>query len=1752
MASANFASPIAPSLGDKLVDIHLSEPQTRDCTKGEGTNKLLVDFGRHESHRIIGENPCIDSTSDIPDNISEYSDSSLASSLGGALIKDNLDTTSHPFDDARKACIAQSPTSQVSHEVENPEVVSNGSISLFSDITHDNETNSRTIDWVHQTNRQNSFSPVDNNSPTIIHGNRLEVDKETDTAQKPGKAPEKRFVAYVESDSGSSTQRQDRNQPTRRSTTPLYRPQTPISNASKSPPKSPQAPNYVLVSSLEQSPDEQSDGWEDLSQSYVSSNGGGSEGHFEAAERQHTLHRPNLSARTRRENREVPRPRVSFKPRAPSGPPPENPFISRYQNGGSYRDYSYPHAYQGVANEAVPGGSPYGTGFPTNYPSAFFNTYPSAFPNSYQYQPYGYYDIGYAQPVYNPYGGYSYHSQPPPPPSYNMGASPYNPEQMQGSGAAPENKQQRKAQGGLEPGFPSPYEAEKSLVMRYKPPVSWDSPANDLSFQLSLRSAPESQTKPLQSTILDVTSESRVRDVSLPMAWSKRSCVLQCGGVTEQSRPFAIEHYADGLGQDKITMICPNGPSFLSKQPARMKWLHLRKPALCLEDLVDIVVTCPSIDPDYATLALRLLQTECPKYEKKFSNGKRIGYYIEPGTVIRYDGRYSDDIIRGEKSVTFFSAPYLNLEEPRKSSEDLGTDGERLHRTRTLLESLYDFDLMNERDKKQVIRRNAAADENSIICVPQVWYLLCGSVLISCGQMTLSELRGDSIQEKYRSNKNIISHVTDLDNHQFTVALKTTDSYFTIIRIIERLRSNLGGGPINNYNIELKGGEFLTPKTWLEIVKQDPLPSLELTLKPRQTTSSPDSSTSLVLAVIPKTNNYMNSASTTHSETPLNDRGYDQELSRAQDSDGEHENSDNNSGLSDSYSNALGFSSSNGHELMSLRTPNTYQPSISNQIPGQKLLGYNGNDDHTSATTTYPLNSFTGALVKRDEYLKSNRRDRRNSEDTNDLSEKTLINSLATFPGDYQDRISALNSNGLVVNDPTSLSMAPDILKLGNLGSQAAKTENEFETPYVFDYLVSEGDGFEPADDNGPRDQETTPISFEACGRQDTEDFIKCEPDKSESVGAPQPKEEQQSKDEDDSRSIPFLQWKMSGVVDSDDVVRRVLDQISERLRHSEGFKKYQKIPDYSLEQLHETLSLSTSNNEAHPVNDRILSYRKKQLLNLKPKIYASVKTLVEMFIPINFEHDVTKKIWGGIQSIWQYMDNIDVSKHQARGSGYHIQGYEKDKELWEAMGMEAPTRPFENCQGCSRGFSTSNEGVTHLRTVHFNSGYVYAHDSTEDTLGLYLRTPDQIQIEARINILTSLTQHIDSIFTSLHERSKQLQLGARKPETPDGENGYPVMGKLVRAFEKVTLLITIMASEVSRVSRLMKQNTKRVQDSQRLLARPRRSLDQVNTEVQKHLENAKIDMIITSRTDSLSDGVTLSSIGPEFMIAVMSSGLFLRPLHNSTGGAIDTCEVYKNYTTSLQFQVNQRPQRRAFADMYALEEELDILRRVNRWQRKFCNDLLRVLDPASYKMTTKGRITHFRLESPYVMRTLARLEARDMELAALQSRTRNLREQLKQSIEIREESHGKAIRVFTVVTAFFLPLSFVTSFMGMNTTDIRDTNDDQTIFWIVALPTTAVVLGLAFIYGYKWDAWKEEFVHWRKTRPRRQVVTTTQEPGPLSGLASRVFDAPHWRGVRQVDVESGGVKRQETDLTNFSYPLNEKRVRFWGLGKAE
>jgi len=84
------------------------------------------------------------------------------------------------------------------------------------------------------------------------------------------------------------------------------------------------------------------------------------------------------------------------------------------------------------------------------------------------------------------------------------------------------------------------------------------------------------------------------------------------------------------------------------------------------------------------------------------------------------------------------------------------------------------------------------------------------------------------------------------------------------------------------------------------------------------------------------------------------------------------------------------------------------------------------------------------------------------------------------------------------------------------------------------------------------------------------------------------------------------------------------------------------------------------------------------------------------------------------------------------------------------------------------------------------------------------------------------------------------------------------------------------------------------------------------------------------------------------------------------------------------------------------------------------------------------------------------------------------LSDRTKQSAEINEEHHGKAILIFTVVTVIFLPLPFVTSYLGMNTSDIRDMENKQMLFWEIAIPLTVVVMSTILVVVYTGDKIKD------------------------------------------------------------------------------
>ena len=81
------------------------------------------------------------------------------------------------------------------------------------------------------------------------------------------------------------------------------------------------------------------------------------------------------------------------------------------------------------------------------------------------------------------------------------------------------------------------------------------------------------------------------------------------------------------------------------------------------------------------------------------------------------------------------------------------------------------------------------------------------------------------------------------------------------------------------------------------------------------------------------------------------------------------------------------------------------------------------------------------------------------------------------------------------------------------------------------------------------------------------------------------------------------------------------------------------------------------------------------------------------------------------------------------------------------------------------------------------------------------------------------------------------------------------------------------------------------------------------------------------------------------------------------------------------------------------------------------------LLDPRYFPRPAKERDLMYPAEHAALQRTLENLDVEEGELEALNHRVLDLRNKLRQSVEILEEDHGKAIFVFTMVTTIFLPL---------------------------------------------------------------------------------------------------------------------------------
>ncbi|KAI4167662.1 MAG: hypothetical protein LQ343_007047 [Gyalolechia ehrenbergii] len=271
---------------------------------------------------------------------------------------------------------------------------------------------------------------------------------------------------------------------------------------------------------------------------------------------------------------------------------------------------------------------------------------------------------------------------------------------------------------------------------------------------------------------------------------------------------------------------------------------------------------------------------------------------------------------------------------------------------------------------------------------------------------------------------------------------------------------------------------------------------------------------------------------------------------------------------------------------------------------------------------------------------------------------------------------------------------------------------------------------------------------------------------------------------------------------------------------------------------------------------------------------------------------------------------------------------------------------------------------------------------------------------------------------------------------------------------------------------------------------------------------------------------------------AVVPSGIVALLVNKLAGdvvsGSSDIEATYYSFVTKLEQEVQQKPYSRGHQEkITAVRQEINCVLAVLQDQStsidKFRSTVMR------RKIDVRPRFPQ-RREAYILQNCLLSISDRMQNFRELDERARGIAAFNLYRIESNRDRQEGAILVFTIVTIIFLPLSFVSSFFGMNTSDIRDMTTPQWAFWASAVPLTAIVVGVSIFVARKIEPvkdWWSGFAHRWGVRPGNVAAGDVfPAPGmvmqqPVQRMASGF---PHQRpGQSYTWEESGRPRRRQT-----------------------
>ncbi|KAL8928161.1 MAG: hypothetical protein Q9208_001871 [Pyrenodesmia sp. 3 TL-2023] len=246
---------------------------------------------------------------------------------------------------------------------------------------------------------------------------------------------------------------------------------------------------------------------------------------------------------------------------------------------------------------------------------------------------------------------------------------------------------------------------------------------------------------------------------------------------------------------------------------------------------------------------------------------------------------------------------------------------------------------------------------------------------------------------------------------------------------------------------------------------------------------------------------------------------------------------------------------------------------------------------------------------------------------------------------------------------------------------------------------------------------------------------------------------------------------------------------------------------------------------------------------------------------------------------------------------------------------------------------------------------------------------------------------------------------------------------------------------------------------------------------------------------------------------AVLPAGIVSLLVSKTVGEVMDgTPEIgptYYAYLSKLEQEVQQKPYNRGHQEkITSVRQEISCILAVLQDQERCIRKLRTTL--------MRGRLDAppgfpQRREAYILQNCLISISDRMQTFNALDERARGIAAFNLYRIESNRDRQEGAILIFTIVTIIFLPLSFVSSFFGMNTSDVRNMSTPQWAFWAAAIPLTLIVLGVSVFVARNMEPLKDL---WYSLSDRWRTKSAVGDFYPAPAVQTQQLYARPQRGL--------------------------------------